>query len=75
PLLTVPVTFGAALWAARKAKTGAKLHGLLVGLIVAATGLIPGWPPNLIAVGASLLTLGAGWLGGWFGGWKADGKS
>ena len=59
-LLTVP----AAALAVQKVQRSHPLHGVLIGLVVAVTGLAMGFTisPRTIAVFA--LTVGAGWLGG-----------
>lgn len=40
PILGILLTFGAAVWVARKVETAPQLHGWLVGLVVAIIGLI-----------------------------------
>ncbi|MBI4671719.1 MAG: hypothetical protein HY741_08645 [Chloroflexi bacterium] len=40
PLLGILLTFGAAVWVARKVETAPQLHGWLVGLFVAIIGLL-----------------------------------
>jgi hypothetical protein len=76
PALSVLFTVLAAAWAARGVQTGAKgayLHGLLVGLAVAAIGLIAaaafGGPASLdiITLAGFVLAAAAGLLGGWLG--------
>jgi hypothetical protein len=59
-LLTVP----AAAWAVRKARRSHQLHGVLVGLVVAATGLVMGFTISVRTITEFALTVGAGWLGG-----------
>jgi putative membrane protein (TIGR04086 family) len=59
-LLTVP---GAA-WAARKAQRSHQLHGVLTGLVVAATGLLLSFTTSTRTMAEAALTVGAGWLGG-----------
>lgn len=58
-LLTVP----AAAWAGRTVQRSQKLHGVLVGLVVAATGLAMGSTMSLRTIAEFALTVGAGWLG------------
>ena len=59
-LLTVP----AAAWAVRKVQSSHQLHGVLIGLVVAATGFVMGFTMSLRTIAAFGLTVGAGWLGG-----------
>jgi hypothetical protein len=59
-LLTVP----AAAWAVRKVQKPHQLHGVLVGLVVAITGLVMGFTMSVQAIATFALTVGAGWLGG-----------
>ena len=59
-LLTVP----AAVWAAWKIQRSPQLHGVLVGLVAAATGLAIAFTVSLRTMAAFALTVGAGWLGG-----------
>jgi putative membrane protein (TIGR04086 family) len=66
------LTFGAAIWVARKVRTAAAMHGVAVGVTVAVLSLIVGL---LIEHSFGLRTLvdfaatvGAGWLGGFIGG-------
>jgi hypothetical protein len=59
-LLTVP----AAAWAVRKVQISRQLHGVLVGLVVAATGLVMSFTMSVRTIAAFALTVGAGWLGG-----------
>jgi hypothetical protein len=58
-LLTVP----AAAWAVRKIERSCQLHGVVIGLVVAATGLVMGFTMSFRTVAAFALTVGAGWLG------------
>ena len=59
-LLTVP----AAVWAGRKVQRAHQLHGVLIGLVVAATGLAMGFTMSVRTIAEFALTVGAGWLGG-----------
>ena len=59
-LLTVP----AAAWAVRKVQSSRQLHGVLTGLVVAATGLAMGFTMSVRTLAEFALTVGAGWLGG-----------
>jgi hypothetical protein len=59
-LLTVP----AAAWAARKGQRSHQLHGVLVGLVAAATGLAMAFTFSVRTMAEFALTVGAGWLGG-----------
>jgi hypothetical protein len=59
-LLTVP----AAAWADRKVQRSHQLHGVLVGLVVAATGLAMARTISVRTIAEFALTVGAGWLGG-----------
>ena len=59
-LLTVP----AAAWAVRKVQTSRQLHGVLIGLVVAATGFMMSVTISVWTITAFALTVGAGWLGG-----------
>jgi hypothetical protein len=59
-LLTVP----AAAWAVRKVQSSHQLHGVLVGLVVAATGFVMGFTMSFRTIAEFTLTVGAGWLGG-----------
>ena len=58
-LLTVP----AAAWAVRKVRGSHQLHGVLIGLVAAATGLVMGFTMNFRTIAESVLTVGAGWIG------------
>lgn len=58
-LLTVP----AAAWAVRKAERLHQLHGVLVGLVVAAVGLMMGLTLSVRTITEGALAVGAGWLG------------
>jgi hypothetical protein len=59
-LLTVP----AAAWAGRKVQTSHQLHGVLIGLVVAATGFMMSFTMSVRTITVFTLTVGAGWLGG-----------
>jgi hypothetical protein len=59
-LLTVP----AAAWAVRKVPSSHQLHGVLIGLVVAATGFVMGFTMSFRTIAVFALTVGAGWLGG-----------
>ena len=59
-LLAVP----AAAWAVRKVQRSPQLHGVLVGLVAAAAGLVMAFTLSLRTMAAFALTVGAGWLGG-----------
>jgi len=58
-LLTVP----AAAWAVRKVQSSHQLHGVLIGLVVAATGFVMGFTMSFRTIAAFALTVGAGWFG------------
>ena len=65
PVVAVMVTIIGAAWAARRAQPGvATLHGVLVGLIVAASVFLTG-SVGVEGIVGFVLTIGAGWLGGW----------
>ena len=65
PVLAVMFTIIGAAWAARSAQPGvATLHGVLVGLIVAASVFLTG-SVGVEGIVGFVLTVGAGWLGGW----------
>ena len=59
-LLTVP----AAAWAVRKIQRSHQLHGLLIGLLVAAMGSLMARTISVRTIATFALTVGAGWLGG-----------
>ena len=59
-LLTVP----AAAWAVRKVQSSHQLYGVLIGLVVAATGFVMGFTMSFRTIAEFALTVGAGWLGG-----------
>jgi TRAP-type C4-dicarboxylate transport system permease large subunit len=64
PVLAVMFTIIGAVWAARRAQPGvATLHGVLVGLIVAASVFLTG-SVGVEGIVGFVLTIGAGWLGG-----------
>jgi len=63
------VTFGAAIWVARKARTSTALHGVLIGSIVAILGLIVAHTFSIRALIDFVATIASGWLGGRVGGW------
>jgi hypothetical protein len=64
PVLAVMFAIIGAAWAARRAQPGvATLHGVLVGLIVAASVFLTG-SVGLEGIVGFVLTIGAGWLGG-----------
>ena len=58
-LLTVP----SAAWALRKVPTSHQLHGVLIGLVVAATGFMMSVTISVRTIAVFALTMGAGWLG------------
>ena len=58
-LLTVP----AAAWAVRKVQSSHQLYGVLIGLVVAATGFVMGFTMSFRTIAEVALTVGAGWLG------------
>jgi hypothetical protein len=57
-LLTVP----AAMWAVRRVENSLDLHGILVGLVVAVTGLAVGFSLSFRPIAEAVLTVGAGRL-------------
>src|SRR5260370_5979625 len=66
-VLQLVLTVGCAVLAARKVESGAPLHGLLVGLVVALIffPLSLGFRnPALVMLVSFVLTVAAGWLGG-----------
>ncbi len=63
-VLQILVTVPAAAWAVRKVQRSRKLHGVLIGLVVAATGLLMGFTMSVRTLAEFALTVGAGWLGG-----------
>lgn len=63
PALTVLLTVVAGLWVAHRARSGAALlHGVLVGVLVAAVGF-SFWPLNFETAALGVMTVIAGWLG------------
>jgi putative membrane protein (TIGR04086 family) len=76
-ILPILLTFAAALWVVRKIERKPRLHGLLVGLIVAVILFFfsSGFQGEfvLVTLMTLLLTIAAGWLGGVLGSW--GGKS
>lgn len=67
PVLTVLLTVVAGLWVAHQVRNGAALlHGVLVGVLVAAVGF-SFQPLNFEAVALALMTIIAGWLGALWG--------
>lgn len=68
PVLAVLLAVGAAVWAVQKIETGPSMHGLLVGLVIAALNLIIalafGSVFNVVLLAELALMVGAGWLGG-----------
>ena len=63
-LLLIVLTVPAAAWAVRKVRGAHQLHGVLVGLVVAVTGLVMGFTMSVRTIAEFALTVGAGWLGG-----------
>lgn len=64
-VLTPLLAAAGAAWVARTVEAGvASLHGLMVGLVVAAVGLGIFWPPGSAPLAALATTVGAGWLAG-----------
>jgi hypothetical protein len=59
-LLTVP----AAVWAVRRVQSSHRLHGGLIGVVVAMTGVLMHFTMSFRTIGEFALTMGAGWLGG-----------
>lgn len=59
-LLTVP----AAAWAVQKVQRSHQLAGVLIGLVVAVTGLAMAFTMSIRTIAEFALTVGAGWLGG-----------
>jgi hypothetical protein len=65
PALRVLLTALAAAWVARTVgESAATLHGVLVGVVVAAIGLAFSNPFSLRALALFVLTVAAGWSGG-----------
>ena len=63
-LLQILLTVPAAVWAVRKVQRSPQLHGVLVGLVAAATGFAIAFTVSVRTLAAFALTVGAGWLGG-----------
>jgi hypothetical protein len=63
-VLRILLALPAAAWAVRKVHRSPQLHGALIGLVVAATGLVFGFAMSLRTIAEFTLTVGAGWLGG-----------
>jgi NO-binding membrane sensor protein with MHYT domain len=63
-VLQILLTAPAAAWAARKVQRSPQLHGVLVGLVAAATGSAIAFTVSVRTLAAFALTVGAGWLGG-----------
>ena len=62
--LQMLLTVLAAAWAARKVQGSHQLHGVLVGLVAAATGFAMAFTLSFRTIAEFALTVGAGWLGG-----------
>ncbi len=62
-VLQVLLTVLAAAWAVRRVESSHQLHGVLIGLVVAATGFVMGFTMTLRTIAEFALTVGAGWLG------------
>jgi hypothetical protein len=62
-VLQILVTAPAAAWAVRKVQSSHQLHGVLIGLVVAATGFVMGFTLSFRTIAEVALTVGAGWLG------------
>jgi putative membrane protein (TIGR04086 family) len=70
-ILLLLLTFGGAVWVARKVETEARLHGLLVGLVVALILFLLslGFGSSILfALLTFVLNVAAGLLGGFLGG-------
>jgi FtsH-binding integral membrane protein len=63
-VLQILLTVLAAAWAARKVQRSYQLHGILIGLVAAATGLAMAFTLSFRTMAEFALTVGAGWLGG-----------
>jgi hypothetical protein len=63
-VLQILLTAPAAVWAVRKGQRSPQLHGVLVGLVAAATGFAIAFTISVRTLAAFALTVGAGWLGG-----------
>ena len=63
-VLQILLTAPAAVWAVRKVQRSPQLHGVLVGLVAAATGCAIAFTVSARTLAAFALTVGAGWLGG-----------
>jgi hypothetical protein len=57
------LTVLAAAWAVRKVQRAHQLHGVLIGVVVGATGFLMGFRMSVQAIAGLALTVGAGWLG------------
>ncbi len=73
-ILLLLLTFGGAVWVARKVEREARLHGLLVGLVVALILFLLSrgfGSPILFALLTFVLNVAAGLVGGFLGGrWR-----
>jgi len=63
-VLQVLLTGPAAAWGVRRLRNSRQLGGVLIGLVVAVTGLAMGLRISVRAIAVFALTVGAGWLGG-----------
>jgi NO-binding membrane sensor protein with MHYT domain len=63
-VLQILLTAPAAVCAVRKVQRSPQLHGVLVGLVAAATGFAIAFTVSVRTLAAFALTVGAGWLGG-----------
>ena len=63
-VLQILLTAPAAAWAVRRVQRSHQLHGVLIGLVVAVTGLVMGFAMSFRTIAEFALTVGAGWLGG-----------
>jgi hypothetical protein len=63
-VLAILVTVPAALWSALRIPASRALHGALIGVVVAAVGLLLGFTMSVRTIVEFVLTVAAGWLGG-----------
>jgi hypothetical protein len=62
-VLQILLTMPAAAWAVRNVQASHRLHGALVGLVVAVTGFLMAFTISSRMIAECALTVGAGWLG------------
>ena len=62
-VLQIILTAPAAAWAVLKVQKSHQLHGVLIGLVVAAIGFAMGFTLSFRTTATFAVTVGAGWLG------------